>query len=290
MHQPAPPPPPASGGRTLIDACTFPCGSLAGIPVRVHALFAVALVLGVLSQLGRPWQAMVWAALLYGPVLALTVVLHELGHCAATRRCGGSVHSILLWPLGGLAYVGHTASPGRDLVVAVAGPATHVPQAALWVALELASMAAAGRGARLQWAVWPPWNNVWLALVTGAVQLNVSLFAFNLLVPAYPLDGGRVFADALLLCGVPVKLAAYIVSGVGVAGGVVVVGACIGLRAFVGVAVGAWILFASFELLSAAVGGRAAEHPLFDFGGGGSGGGGESVPPPGPPQAMPPPR
>lgn len=286
MSEPAP----SAGGRSLIDACTVPCGHIASIPVRVHLLFGLALALGILSQLGRPWQHMIWAALLYGPVLAGTVLLHELGHCLATRHYGCPVHSILLWPLGGLAYVGHTASPGRDLVVAVAGPATHVPQAAAWVALELASMAAAGVGPRLQWAVWPPSNNVWLALVTGAVQLNVALFAFNLLVPAYPLDGGRVFADALLLCGVPVKAAACAVSGVGVAGGVAVVAAALATKAYIGAAVGAWILFASFELLSFAVRGNASEHPLFDFSSGGGGGSGAAPPPAWPPQAVPPPR
>lgn len=42
----------------------------------------------------------------------------------------------------------------------------------------------------------------------SVLQLNIYLMAFNLLLPAYPLDGGRIFADLLLLCGVPLKAAA----------------------------------------------------------------------------------
>ena len=44
-------------------------------------------------------------------------------------QVGGAVHGILLWPLGGLAFVGHAGSPARDLYVAVCGPLTHIPQA-----------------------------------------------------------------------------------------------------------------------------------------------------------------
>ena len=47
-------------------------------------------------------------------------------------QVGGEVHGILLWPLGGLAFVGHAGSPARDLYVAFCGPLTHVPQARMW--------------------------------------------------------------------------------------------------------------------------------------------------------------
>ena len=72
--------------------------------------------------------------------------------------------------MGGLAFVGHSSSPAKDLWVADAGPLTHLPQLALWMAVEVASFAAAGWGPRIRWAVWLPSNNVWLALVTFAVR------------------------------------------------------------------------------------------------------------------------
>ena len=61
---------------------------------------------------------------------ALCHPLHRL-------QVGGEVHGILLWPLGGLAFVGHAGSPARDLYVAFCGPLTHVPQARLWQTTNL---------------------------------------------------------------------------------------------------------------------------------------------------------
>jgi Zn-dependent protease len=54
-------------------------------------------------------------------------------------------------------------------------------------------------------------------------QLNLYLMVFNLLLPAYPLDGGRIFADLLILCGVPIRTAAIITVAVAVvfAGGLI---------------------------------------------------------------------
>ena len=334
----------APQGRTWLDACTVPTGSVAGIPVRLHLLFGVVLALGMVSgvgrgrieplpwawkdgealssgpprpvrsharararptpptpqvgQIGRPWQYFVWAAIVYGPLLLGkkeaderewgplgvgctppsfptnhllplpgTVLVHELGHCVATRRLGAPVHGILLWPLGGLAFVGHTASPRDDLLVAAAGPLTHLPQVAFWIVLELITTVIMTKRAFLTWNTWPPSNNLWFAVVTAAVSLNVALFAFNLLLPVYPLDGGRVLADALLMCGVPVRTAAFIVGGVGAALGVAIIiyGFMRGLGGILVVAIGVWALFSTAEIVAAAVRGDAASHPLFCF-------------------------
>lgn len=61
---------------------------------------------------------LLWFILL-GPVLLVTILIHELGHCLAARSIGGVVEGILLWPLGGLAFIGHTAGPKGTLSTAL---------------------------------------------------------------------------------------------------------------------------------------------------------------------------
>lgn len=56
------------------------------------------------------------------------VLVHELCHCWMARRCGGEVLEILLWPLGGLAFIGKLDTAEKDLRVAAAGPLSHIPQ------------------------------------------------------------------------------------------------------------------------------------------------------------------
>ena len=70
-------------------------------------------MLTVLAQGLSSWAALGWACALYGAILPLTVLVHELGHALATVRAGGQAHGILLWPLGGLAYVGHSEGDPR---------------------------------------------------------------------------------------------------------------------------------------------------------------------------------
>eukprot|EP00879_Flechtneria_rotunda_P010141 GHRR01010599.1.p2 GENE.GHRR01010599.1~~GHRR01010599.1.p2 ORF type:complete len:200 (+),score=40.60 GHRR01010599.1:1064-1663(+) len=73
----------------------------------VHPVFAVPNCYSLLLQ---------YWFLILGPILLVTVLLHELGHCLAARSVGGTAHSILLWPLGGLAYIGsHNKGPKGKL-------------------------------------------------------------------------------------------------------------------------------------------------------------------------------
>lgn len=79
-------------------------------------LFLVVLVAQVAgSFVYGGWWPLLWFLVL-GPVLLVSVLVHELGHCAAARSVGGHADSILLWPLGGLAFIGHDRGPkGADM-------------------------------------------------------------------------------------------------------------------------------------------------------------------------------
>lgn len=148
-----------------------------GIPVTVHPLF-LALAAGLLV-----WQGLTggWAGAVAGSALGVgvfgSVLLHELGHALAARRLGIRTHHITLHPLGGLASLeGAPRTPQGELQVALAGPAVNLALAAL---------------AGLAWQAGAPLAG-WLA----AINLGMALFN---LVPAYPMDGGRVLRAVLAL-------------------------------------------------------------------------------------------
>ncbi|BDA42636.1 probable zinc metalloprotease Rip3 [Coccomyxa sp. Obi] len=249
----------------FFTACSIPLGSLFGIPVRLHLLFILTLFLAILSQAYVSAQSVGWAVLLFGPILLLTVYIHELGHCWASRKVGAEVHGILLWPLGGLAFVGHTTTPKKDAFVSISGPLTHIPQFLIWFAILAISSHVVYHGWSPSLAVPDPRQHFWLALCAGASQLNIYLMAFNLLLPAYPLDGGRIFADLLLMCGVNVRVAAIVtvVLAVAVAGALIAWG--IIEVAILTVAVGIWMLYTSAELGLSIKNGTVAQHPMFCY-------------------------
>ena len=177
-----PPPQSATQETTLgqsngfVDG-SYPCGSLFGIPLRVHKLFVAYIV--IVSVLGfiqgglegdSEYGFMLF--LVNGPILFGTVLIHELGHCWATYRVGGTVEGILLWPLGGLAFIGHSGEAKEDLFVSVAGPLTHIPQMIVWVILLAAS---ADGDATLTFS-----GAFFADLCRHAIVINLSLFLFNL--------------------------------------------------------------------------------------------------------------
>jgi Zn-dependent protease len=125
----------------------------------------------------------------------ISLVLHELGHALVARRMGIGISGIDLWFFGGVAKMTRdTDSPGAEFKVAAAGPAVTLVIIAICIGLSaLISKGAALDVARLSGdaEVSPV-----LALLGFLISINVFLFVFNL-VPAYPLDGGRL-ARALI--------------------------------------------------------------------------------------------
>jgi len=247
---------------------TLLLGSCCAIPVRAHySLFALVFLQSIAGMMQGGTAFGLWNFLLYGPILFGTVLVHELGHCAAARCVGGHAEEILLWPLGGLAYVAHSSGHCDDMKVAIAGPLTHIPMGLGWLGLQ----AATGRVAFMESNAVDLSDSTafWHSLSTAAVVMQVSLFAFNLLLPAYPLDGGRVFADALLLCGMEPNKAAKITAGIAI---VISLGiGTLGVLQMLGgdpfglltVLVAAWVMYNSYRLYEASQQGTAQYHPMF---------------------------
>lgn len=164
---------------------SIPLGRIAGIPISLHVTFflLVALVVVVEAQpggLGVP-DGLLWLAILF-----LCVLVHELAHSVLARARGATVGSIVLLPIGGVSQITHMPENWADeLTIAAVGPATNLLLAVLTGA------AALGLQEHLL-----PISFVSGPLLVRVVWINLLLGAFNL-VPAFPLDGGRVLRAAL---------------------------------------------------------------------------------------------
>jgi Zn-dependent protease len=107
---------------------SLPMGRLFGINIRVHLLFpvvALGLVLRVAFQKDAPHDLWIEAIFLV-LILFVSVLLHEFGHCFAARAVDGDANEILLWPLGGLAFVEVPHTPRANFIATAGGPAVNV--------------------------------------------------------------------------------------------------------------------------------------------------------------------
>jgi Zn-dependent protease len=97
-----------------------------GIQVKLHILYIVITLAMLLRIYTLDRNHLAEFALIWVVMLFLIVLLHEFGHCFAARRMDGEADEILMWPLGGLAYVTVPHTPRANLVTAAGGPAVNV--------------------------------------------------------------------------------------------------------------------------------------------------------------------
>ncbi|HTZ72639.1 MAG TPA: M50 family metallopeptidase [Candidatus Aquilonibacter sp.] len=155
-----------------------------GIDVFLHwSWFLVALF--EIQSRADAYSSIAWNVLEY-LALFLIVLLHEFGHALACRQVGGTANQIVLWPLGGVAYVSPPPRPAAVLWSIVAGPLVNV---ALIPVLLLTGAATESLG--LDQAA-PSFHPFLHAVAT----INIALLIFNVL-PIYPLDGGKILWSLL---------------------------------------------------------------------------------------------
>ncbi len=155
-----------------------------GIDVFLHWSWFLIAVFEIQSRAGS-YPSIAWNVAEY-LALFLIVTLHEFGHALACRQVGGRADRIVLWPLGGVAYVDPPQRPGATLWSIAAGPLVNVALLPILLALYWFSPAPAGNTALASLH----------QLLYAILWINLGLFVFNML-PIYPLDGGQILRALL---------------------------------------------------------------------------------------------
>lgn len=185
-----------SGGDVF--SWSIPIARVAGIRVAVHVFFVLWLIIEFAQSLGSgaaagPGPTAMWLGSLFGLVL-----VHEFGHCIACRRVGGDADSILLWPLGGLAMCRPPHDWRADLITTLGGPFVHV---LLWPILAAAVTLTKAGDLLINpldpFATFATGGGLFAWFFYSTYVLNILLFLFNMLLPMYPMDAGRVVQGLL---------------------------------------------------------------------------------------------
>ena len=162
--------------------------SVGGTDVRVHPTFFLLLVWVAAVHWFRGGAPAAVAGVVFIVLLFLCVVLHEFGHVYAARRYGIPTTDVTLLPIGGVASLARMPEkPSQEIVVALAGPAVNVVIA---VVLMLVL------GARFDLAQMAQLQEAQTTLMGQVAAANVALVVFNM-IPAFPMDGGRVLRALL---------------------------------------------------------------------------------------------
>lgn len=183
---------------------SFRLVTVRGIPVRVHASFVLVLLwaayIGFASSGGSNWLRGAAFMVVFALLLFLCVILHELGHSLVAQLFGVRVLDITLWPIGGVArIVNLPRQPYQEFLISAAGPAVNI---FLGILLGIVAVAWIGPD-QLVASLFSPYQFQRLLSGMGVQTLLLLLAANNLflaifnLVPAFPMDGGRLLRSVL---------------------------------------------------------------------------------------------
>lgn len=205
MASPAPPSPPASsppaGSPPPGSPWSIRVVTIAGIPVRLH--FTTLLVLTYLALVDfRNGGGFRWPGFLI--VLFLCLLAHEFGHALTARKFGVKTRDITLYPIGGLAMLEGKLKPKEEFWVAIAGPLVNfVIAGALALTMPFFGEWVTMRGGEIRGVPFVP----------ALIAANLTLALFNL-IPAFPMDGGRILRAGLAM-RMPEEKATRIAANIG---------------------------------------------------------------------------
>lgn len=224
---------------------TFRLGRIAGIPIGlswtwipVFGLFVWSLAANVFPSTNPGLATGTYVAMAVAAALLFfaSLLLHELGHALRARRDGVEIDGITLWLLGGVArFRGRFPSAGAEFRIAVAGPLVTAGLAVSFITLAVLTHF----GPAIDGVV------AWLGYI------NLLLLVFNL-VPALPLDGGRIFRSALWQIKGDHAWATRIAARIGIGIGALMIAAGTVTVFVAGAPDGVWLAFIGWFILSAA--------------------------------------
>jgi Zn-dependent protease/CBS domain-containing protein len=163
-------------------------GTIAGTAVRIHVTFLLFLIWIWVASYTSGGAEAAWSGLLFMVLLFACVLAHEFGHIFTARAFGVATSDVTLLPIGGVARLERIPEePRQEFLIAIAGPAVNV-------AIALALIAVAG--ARLDAQHLAMVESAKVSMLDRLAAVNLFLAVFNM-IPAFPMDGGRVLRALL---------------------------------------------------------------------------------------------
>ena len=162
-------------------------GKVAGTVVRVHLTFLLFLAWIFAASYSQGGAATAWDSLVFMVLLFLCVLLHEFGHIFTARAFGVPTPYVTLLPIGGVAQLERIPEePGQEFLIAIAGPLVNVVITILLVGFAGANLHSGATAV----------DNMHIPLIDRLAAVNLFLALFNM-IPAFPMDGGRVLRALL---------------------------------------------------------------------------------------------
>ena len=163
-------------------------GKVAGTVVRIHLTFLLFLAWIFAASYSQGGATTAWDTLAFLVLLFLCVLLHEFGHIFTARSFGVRTPDVILLPIGGVARLERIPEqPSEEFLIAIAGPAVNVVIALLLVFIGGANLSADHLAAL---------ESANFSMIDRLAAVNLFLALFNL-IPAFPMDGGRVLRALL---------------------------------------------------------------------------------------------
>lgn len=272
--------------------------------VNIHLTFIIFFIIAIsisLRYISTFPLYVVLVFILYGPILLISLLLHEWGHLWMSRRLLGTTscrhnNNVILWPFGGYTFCdalsisisstieeeeeedGEEGEQIRgslrdDIKIAIAGTFMHIPMCIFWFALY----AAINKGDVSDFTfrnylsvISSGYEGFFSTLFKQATLINILLLWFNIFIPSYPLDGGRLITSAMLLVGVALNKAALLTCFVSILVATALLAWSmasfidgVGITGILTVLLAFFVLAECYRVYKCILGGTLREHPLF---------------------------